>query len=135
MSTQISVHVSRLDAAIPQGIPVRWQGREFPSGPLEATLDSAAGPSGGVLDYSRRRAEVTFHVKLQFPEFAGMLAGLGVDPALAAPVRAVIHSAGDILDDHSFALDGPCDLLPHALFNDPAQPSQERSTARMLPGA
>ena len=76
MSDLLSVQVSRLEASIPEGIPVRWQGREFHSGPLKATLDdTVADPNGvrsssGVLDYGRRRAQLEFHVKLEFPVFA-----------------------------------------------------------------
>jgi hypothetical protein len=138
MSNLLSVRVARLEASIPEGIAVRWQGRELPSGPLKATLadDAAAnGPaSSGVLDYNRRRARLEFHVKLEFPEFAETLAGLGVDPAYTAPVRAIIRSEGDILEDHGFGLSGACDVLPHGLFADPEQPERERASAQMLPG-
>ncbi len=123
MPDQIAVQVSRLEAAIPEGIPLRWQGRQLQSGPLKASLDAS---SGGVLDYAGRQARLSFHVKLEFPELAEVLTDLGLDPAFSAPVRATIESAGDILENHSFALNGPCQVLPHSLF--------ERAAARMLPG-
>lgn len=139
MSNILSVRVARLEASIPEGIAVRWQGRELPSGPLKATLDddaaaNGAASSGGVLDYLRRRARLKFCVKLEFPEFSETLAELGVDPAYTAPVRAIIRSEGDILDDHGFGLSGACDVLPHGLFADPKQPERERASAQMLPG-
>ena len=131
MTNLIPVQVFRLEAAIPEGIPVRWQGKELRSGPLKATLDS---PSGGVLDYTRRKAQLNFHVKLEFPEFAETLMGLGVNASLTEPVRATIESAGEILEDHGFALNGPCNIHPHSLFADPSRPDQEHAAAQMLPG-
>lgn len=137
MSELLPVQVARLEASIPEGVPIRWQGREFQSGPLKATLvgePAGAGPSGGVLNYGQRKAQLEFHVKLEFPEFAEMLADMGVDAAFTAPVRATIRSAGEILEDHGFALSGRCDVLPHGLFADPARPDCEHAAAQMLPG-
>lgn len=136
MSNLVSVQVSRLEASIPEGVPLRWRGKEFNSGVLKASLrrPDEAGLSGGVLDYAHGKARLEFHVNLEFPEFAGMLSDLGVDGAFTAPVQATIRSAGDILEDHSFALSGRCEVLPHCLFADPARPEAERVAAEMLPG-
>jgi hypothetical protein len=119
--------VTQLDATVPEGVPVTWRGRRFDSGPLTIAL-SSPGRSRGVLDYARRRARVEFHVRLHFPAFAETLHDLGVDPALAAPVEAVLISEGEILDDHSLALHGACDLSPHPLL------PREATSAAVLPG-
>ena len=81
-----------------------------------------------MLDYASRRARAQFHVRLSFPQFAETLGDLGVDPALTRPVRAVLRSEGDILEDHSFVLSGVCDLEPHGLL------PRETTTAAVLPG-
>ena len=113
--------VTRLSASIPEGVPIDWRGRSIPSGPLTIQLDSdAGGASNGLLDYAARRASAEFHVLLEFPEFAEALSGLGVDPAWTRPVRAVLRSEGDILEDHAFALSGRCRVLPHPMFDEGA---------------
>ena len=116
---RIDFRVTGLAASVAEGVPVEWQGQELWSGPLTMELEEGAVPeSHGVLDYGRRRAEATFHVRLAFPELAGTLEELGVDRALTQPVRAVLRSAGEILADHSFALSGHCALEPHELLSD-----------------
>jgi hypothetical protein len=126
--SHIAFTVTRLGAVAGDGFPVRWQGREFRSGPLFVELDDAS-PSGGSLDYAARRAEVELRIRLRFPEFAGLLADLEVDPSFTEPVRAVVRSAGDILDDHSFRLSGDVELAPHALVS-----RDDHASARVLPG-
>ena|SRR5713226_2392345 len=124
----VTFEITRLAAVVPEGVPVEWQGREFNSGPLTIELDGDVQGCGGVLDYSRRRAELECPVKVEFPEFAGVLESLGVDPTLTEPIRALLRSEGDILDDHSFALTGRCSLIPHALF------PEGEAAASVLPG-
>ena len=126
----VKFRITGLAAAVPEGVPVVWQGRELASGPLTIELDDEAAGKGnhGVLDYARGRAQAEFHVRLQFPELAGLLEDLGVDSELTRPVRAVLRSEGEILDDHGFALSGGCELLPHELFRS------ERAAAAVLPG-
>jgi hypothetical protein len=119
--------VTRLQATVPDGVPLEYQGRRFSSGPLTIELD-VENPSCGFLDYSCRRAKAEFHVRMQFSEFAETLLGLGADISFTNPVRATLHSQGDILDDHSFYLSGPCELLPHELF----RPNEAAAT--VLPG-
>lgn len=110
--------IANLHARVAEAFSVQWEGKEFDPGPLDIELDNAAGTHNeGVLDYTDRRARAEFHVLLTFPEFASTLESLGVDPELTQPVHAVIHSEGDILDDHSFVLSGPCDLAGHGLLN------------------
>lgn len=123
-------YVSNLSASAPEGLTIRWRGREFASGPLTVELDQEGdhGGSHGVLDYGRRRAHAEFHVQLAFPHFAEVLEGLGVDGELTRPVRAVLRSEGAILDDHSFVLSGACVIHPHALL------PREKTGATVLPG-
>jgi hypothetical protein len=121
--------ITDLGARLAEKVSVQWEGKEFDPGPLDIALDHTAGTRNeGVLDYTARRARAEFHVLLTFPEFAGTLEVLGVDPELTRPVHAVIRSEGDILDDHSFLLSGPCNLAPHALLN------QEETSASVLLG-
>ncbi len=124
----VTFQVSKLAASVAEGVSIEWQGQEFNSGPLTIELDETATHSVGMLDYSRRRAEAEFHVQLAFPDLVSMLEPLGVDPELTRPVRAVLHSEGEILDDHSFALSGRCKLAPHEIL------SSEETLASVLPG-
>ena len=130
MKDQVAFRIVDLAATVPEGVPIEWEGREFSSGPLMIELDDTPAPGGneGVLDYNRRRARAEFHVRLRFPEWAAVLEVLGVDPALTQPARAVLRSEGEILEDHSFFLSGPCELRPHELL--PA----DQTRAAVLPG-
>ena len=127
---QLTFRITALAADVPGGVPIEFEGKEFASGPLTIELEESTGPGGnqGVLDYSRRSAKAEFHVRLNFPEFARMLQDLGVDPALARPVRAVLRSEWEILEDHSFVLSGRCELRPHDLF------AAGETRANVLPG-
>ena len=118
----VNFKITNLAAEVDESIALEWQGKAFDSGPLTVELDESVSNSAnqGVLNYSQRRAWAEFHLRLRFPEFANTLEALGVDPELLRPVSAVLHSEGEILDDHSFALSGRCDLASHALF-----PSEE----------
>ena len=123
MSEQIvNFEITNLAAEVNESISLEWQGKSFDSGLLAVELDDSApgGANQGVLNYSQRRASAEFHLRLRFPELANTLEALGVDPELIRPVSAVLRSEGEILDDHSFALSGRCDLASHALF-----PSEE----------
>lgn len=126
----LKFRITNLAAGVAEGVAVEWQGREFNSGPLTVELDESVPDTAnqGVLDYGRGRAQADFHVRLAFPEFSSLLEELGVDPQLARPVRAAIHSEGEILHDHSFVLSGSCELASHGLL--PA----EETRASVLPG-
>ena len=123
--------IMNLAACVPEGVAILWQGKEYDSGPLTIRLDESTpgARNRGQLDYPRRLARAEFHVQLEFPEFASMLKSLGVDCEFTQPVRATLRAAGEILDDHSFAFSGPCDLAPHMLL-----PAGE-TTASVLPGS
>lgn len=125
-SNTVKFRVTRLDAEVPEGVPLEWQGRQLESGPLTIELDEDPDGNRGILNYSEGRAQVDFRVRLSFPDLA--LSEIGVDPELAQPIRATLHSEGEILADHSFVLSGRCDLRPHALF------APDSVAASVLPG-
>lgn len=126
----VNFKITRLDAEVAEPISLEWQGKEIDAGPITAELDEAISQTAnqGTLDYGGRRARAEFHVRLRFPELASTLESLGVDDELTKPLRVVIHSEGEILDDHSFLLSGKCDLSPHRLF------SAQETRASVLPG-
>jgi hypothetical protein len=117
--------VTALHATVPEGVPIQWMGKELPSGQLLIELQKGS-KSVGELDYTRRRAQAEFHVRVEMPELVELLQDLGVDPELTKPAYAVVRSEGTILHNHSFNLVGACRIEPHELF-DGAQ-------AAMLPG-
>lgn len=124
----VNFRVTHLEAVVPDGVPIEWQGSQLDSGPLQIELDDVRSGNRGTLDYSQRRAQADFNVCLRFPVLAGMLQDLGVDPSLTKPVRAVLHSTGEILENHGFAFEGSCDLAAHDLF------STGNAAAAVLPG-
>ena len=128
--SKVTFKITRLEAQVAEPVRLQWQGQEIDAGPITVELDEGIANSAnqGALDYFRRHACAEFHVRLRFPELAGTLESLGVDQELTQPLRAIIRSEGEILDDHSFALSGECDLSPHVLF-----PSKE-TRASILPG-
>ena len=128
MDNLVKFSITSLRARVAEPVSIEWQGKRFDPGPLHICIDDIAGSSGGVLDYSARHAQAEFHVLLTFPQFTEILEQLDADTELAEPVHAVIYSDGDISDDHSFVLSGPCQLNPHALLN------AEETKAFVLPG-
>ena len=120
MKNQIAFRVADLAAAVSDGIPIEWQGREFASGRLIMALDPDSEPSYGLLDYPERRACVEFRVLMHFPELARTLEELGADAEFSKPLRVLIRSQGPILDDHSFAFSGMATVAEHALFDNHA---------------
>lgn len=122
---RVEFQVTGLAAQVSEGVPIEWMGQEFSSGPLRIELEESPD-NQGVLDYGRRRAEATFHVRLVFPELAQALDEMGVAPSLSRPIPAVLHSEGEILEDHGFALSGRCRLGPH--------PMSDGAAAAVLPG-
>ncbi|HYZ87571.1 MAG TPA: hypothetical protein VE621_24360 [Bryobacteraceae bacterium] len=121
MKNQVAFRVVDLAAAVGDGIPIEWQGREFASGPLIMALDPDNEPSSGLLDYPERRACAEFRVLMHFPELARTLEELGADAEFSKPLRVVIRSQGPILDDHSFSLSGTATVAEHALFDNHAR--------------
>jgi len=114
----VKFSVIDLRACVPEGITLQWQGKELSSGALHIQIDDGSDANNeGVLDYGSRRAEARLQVLLSFPDFASTLEALGADPELARPIQGVIHSEGEIRDDHAFVLSGPCELADHPLLN------------------
>lgn len=126
----LDFRVTRLEARVPDGVPIVWHGREMSTGPLAFDLDGPAGSSGGMMDYGRGIASVEFRVRLRSPELEAMFETLGVDPKMISPIRAVLRAEGDILPDHSFArgLRGWCKVAPCGIF------SSEGIRVEVLPG-
>jgi hypothetical protein len=129
MPDVVKFSITNLKAHVPDEVCITWQGKDFDVGWLHIDLDRTAGMlNTGVLNYATKRAQAEFHVLLTFPKFASMLDALEVDTELTRPLRAIIRSQGDILDNHGFVLSGPCDLMPHALLK------AGETTASVLPG-
>ncbi len=126
----VAFKITGLQAEVEEPIFLQWHGREINPGPITIELDeeSSGTANQGALDYGHHRAQAEFHVRLRFSEFASMLGALGVADEFTRPVRAVIRSEGEILDDHSFALSGNCELSDHRLF------PREETRASVLPG-
>jgi hypothetical protein len=126
----VRFRIANLGAQVAEGVDIVWQAKEYNSGPLVIRLNENVPSTAnqGELDYSRRRARAEFHVRVEFPEFSNMLETLGVDPELTQPLCTVLHSEGEILEDHSFLLSGRCDLSSHALL------SSDETRASVLPG-
>jgi hypothetical protein len=129
MQELVKFTITDLQAQVADDFRVLWAGREYNPGPVYIELDCTAGTgNAGQLDYDSRRACAEFHVLISFPEFATTLNELEADPGLTRPLSVVVHSQGDILEDHSFVLSGRCDLAGHALL----PPGETK--ASLLPG-
>jgi hypothetical protein len=109
-------NVTGLNVAIEEGFKLKWQGREIDSGRVTVSLGEPG--SRGVIDYGTGSVKVDFRVRIMLPELSELLTDIGADPDIAAPVIAVIHSEGAVLDDHCFRLAGKAELAEHRLFNE-----------------
>jgi len=111
-------NVTDLNVAVEEGITLKWQGREIDSGRLTVKLGKPG--SRAVIDYETGTVNVEFRAQIAFDEISEILDELGTDPALTAPIDAVIRSQGSVFEDHSLRLAGKAQLADHELF-DPAQ--------------
>ncbi len=109
--------VSRFSAEAPEGLALDLQGSEISTGRLQFGLDPRH-TSTGELDYETRSVKVGFCVKLDFPELATALEGLGFDESYSAPITGILDVEGEILPDHNLngGLHGKCTIDPHPLF-------------------
>jgi hypothetical protein len=108
--------VTGLDATVPEGFNLKWQGREINSGPVIVTLGEPG--SGGIIDYETGRVNVEFHAKISFPELSEALSDMGAEPDVTAPVDAIVRSEGIVVDErHSLRLAGKGQLGEHRLFD------------------
>jgi hypothetical protein len=129
MQATVPFDITRMDAAIPEGIDFVWNGCTVNSGPLLLQLDDQAcaeGDNCGELDYETNMAYARFNVRIDFSNIA-KLAG-GMDRDLTQPIRAVLPSEGPVTEDHNFGLSGPLEFHPHPLFG------AEGLTGAILPG-
>jgi hypothetical protein len=110
----VDFRVTRLEARVPDGIPIAWRGRHISSGPLAFDLDDALPASGGTMDYGRGIVSVEFRVRLR-PALGAILQ---LASRTQETVRVVLRAQGDILPDHSFAggLRGSCTVEPNCAF-------------------
>ena len=111
---QLSFDVTGLDVDIVETVPIVWQGREMDSGPIHVGLGDPR--STGVIDYDAGTVRVEFHARISFPELAELLADIGADPAVYAPIETVIRSGGSVFDDHSLRLAGVGTMDPHRVL-------------------
>jgi hypothetical protein len=119
-----------MDATIPEGIDLVWNGRTINSGPLQVQLDDQAhaeGDNRGELDYASNSARARFNLRIDVSGLVKLLArAVHCEPI--EPVRAVLHSEGVVTEDHNFGLSGPMEVQPHSLFG------AEGVSAAVLPG-
>jgi len=110
--------VTDLEARVPEGLPIEWQGSELSTGSLAFGLDDTAADSTGVMNYDRGLVSVEFRVQMRSPGLVGTFCALGVDAHLVSRVRATLWAEGEILPDHSFngGLRGHCEVQPLGLF-------------------
>jgi hypothetical protein len=119
-----------MDATIPEGINLVWNGCTINSGPLQIVLDDqarAAGDNRGELDYETNIARARFNVRIDLSGVSKLLAR-AAQCAPIEPVRAVLHSEGSITEDHNFGLSGPMEFQPHPLLG------AKGVSAAILPG-
>lgn len=131
MRDAVPFEVTDLRAAVPEGVPFRWQGMELSSGPLAFKLDRA-WQSFGVMNYAARKVSVRYHVALDSPALVASFCALGVARDMVAPLRAVLDAEGGILEDHGFdgGIRGRCEIGDIGLLAP-----GERLLAEVLPGS
>jgi hypothetical protein len=118
MQTTVPFDISKMDATIPEGIDLLWNGCTVNSGPLQVQLDDQArgeGDNRGELDYETNVARARFNVRIDLSGVAKLLACASHCEPME-PIRAVLHSEGVITEDHNFGLSGPMEVQPHPLF-------------------
>jgi len=118
MQGTVPFGITKLNATIPEGIDLIWNGCTINSGPLQVELDDGArveGDNRGELDYETNLARARFNVRIGVSGITKLLARAAhCEPT--GPIRAVLHSQGVITEDHNFGLSGPMEVQPHPLF-------------------
>jgi hypothetical protein len=118
MQPTVPINITKMDATIPEGIDLLWNGCAVNSGPLRIHLDDKAcgeDDNRGELDYEKNLARARFNVVIDLIAIPRLLARPAYCESMP-PVRAVMHSEGAITEDHNFGLSGPIEFLPHPLF-------------------
>jgi hypothetical protein len=118
MQGTVPFGITKMNATIPEGIDLVWNGCIINSGPLQVELDDEAAADGdnrGELDYETNVAHARFNVRIDLSGITKLLARAArCEPT--EPIRAVLHSEGVITEDHNFGLSGPMEVQPHPLF-------------------
>jgi hypothetical protein len=118
MRATVAFDITKMDATIPEGIDLVWNGCTINSGPLQVHLDDQARATGdncGELDYGTNLAHARFNVRIDLSGVAKLLASAAHCEPIE-PIRGVLHSEGVITEDHNFGLSGPMEIQPHSLF-------------------
>ena len=130
MRATVPFGITKMEATIPEGIDLVWNGCRINSGPLDVQLDDQAradGDNRGELDYENNFARARFNLKVDLSGAVKLLAQAEHGEPIG-PVRAVLHSEGVVTEDHNFGLSGPMEFQPHPLFGT------EGISASVLPG-
>jgi len=130
MQTIVPFAITKMDATIPEGIDLLWNGTTINSGPLQVQLDDQAhaeGDNRGELDYESNVARARFNVRVDLSGLVKLLARAAYCEPIE-PIRAVLHSEGVVTEDHNFGLSGPMEVRPHPFFGADGFP------ALILPG-
>ena len=130
MRTRVPIDITQMDATIPEGIDLVWNGYTINSGPLHVQLDDQAhgeGDNRGELDYETNFARARFNLRIDLSGVAKLLARAAYCEPME-PIRAVLHSEGVVTEDHNFGLSGPMEFQPHPLVGP------EGISATVLPG-
>ena len=118
MRATVPFGITKMDATIPEGINLVWNGCTINSGPLQVQLDDEAraeGDNRGELDYETNVARARFNVRIDLSGIRKLLTrAANCEPSES--IRAVLHSEGVITEDHNFGLSGPMEVQPHPLF-------------------
>jgi hypothetical protein len=114
---QIPFNVASLDVTVEEGFNFKWHGRDIDSGRLTITLGEPG--SHGVIDYETGTVWVEFRTQIRLTELAELLDDIGAEPAIAAPVNAIIRSQGVVFNDnHSLRLSGKAEIAKHKIFDN-----------------
>lgn len=130
MRTTVPFDITEMDATIPEGIDLVWNGCRINSGPLHIQLDDQAhaeGDNRGEIDYETNFARARFNLKIDLAGVAKLLAQ-AADGDPIEPIRAVLHSEGVVTEDHNFGLSGPMLFQPNSFIGP------EGISATVIPG-
>jgi hypothetical protein len=130
MRARVPFGITKMDATIPEGIDLVWNGCTINSGPLHVQLDDqthAEGDNRGELDYETNFARARFNLRIDLSGVVKLLARAAHCEPIE-PMRAVLNSEGVVTEDHNFGLSGPMEFQPHPLFGP------EGVSATVLPG-
>lgn len=114
----VAFNVSDFNVTVDESFKIKWQGREMDSG--RVTLKLGKPGSRAIIDYETGQVNVEFRVRIHFDELGEILEDMGADPAVYAPIDALIRSHGPVFEDHSLRLAGKTRIEDNKLL-DPAE--------------